>query len=70
MSGDGMNRSILKNTLRSISKTKGRFLAIFAIIALGSGFFAGVKVTSPDMKLTADTYYKDTHHMMNRLCSK
>lgn len=61
MSGDGMNRSILKNTLRSISKTKGRFLAIFAIIALGSGFFAGVKVTSPDMKLTADTYYKDTH---------
>lgn len=56
-----MNRSIFKNTLRSIWKTKGRFLAIFAIIALGSGFFAGVKVTSPDMKLTADTYYKDTH---------
>ena len=56
-----MNRSIFKNTLRSIWKTKGRFLAIFAIIALGSGFFAGVKVTSPDMKLTADAYYKDTH---------
>lgn len=56
-----MNRSILKNTLRSIRKTKGRFFAIFAIIALGSGFFAGVKVTSPDMKLTADAYYKDTH---------
>ncbi len=54
-----MNRTLLKNTLRSIRGTAGRFLAIFAIIALGSGFFAGVKVTSPDMKRTANAYYAD-----------
>lgn len=56
-----MNKALIKNTLRTVSRTKGRFLAIFSIIALGSGFFAGVKVTSPDMKYTADRYYADAH---------
>lgn len=48
-----------KDMLREMWHTKSRFLAIFAIIALGTGFFAGVKVTCPDMKLTADKYFKD-----------
>ncbi len=54
-----MRNAHLKDTFRELWNNKSRFLAIFAIIALGTGFFAGVKVTSPDMKLTADTYFED-----------
>ena len=39
--------------------TLPRFLAIFAIIALGVGFFAGLKVTTPSFVYTADLYAKD-----------
>lgn len=58
-----MKTVLIKDTFRKIRKTKGRFFAIMAIIAIGSGFFAGVKVTSPDMKKTADRYYKDQNLM-------
>lgn len=58
-----MKRADLKDTIREFRKTKSRFLAIFAIIAIGTGFFAGVKATCPDMKLTADKYFKDFHLM-------
>lgn len=51
--------SLLKDTFREIKNSLGRFLAIFAIVALGTGFFAGVKATAPDMKLTADKYFDD-----------
>jgi len=40
-----------------------------AIIAIGCGFFAGVKVTSPDMKNTADRYYRENNLMDIRLVS-
>ncbi|MDL2327112.1 ABC transporter permease [Ruminococcaceae bacterium OttesenSCG-928-A11] len=39
----------------------GRFIAIFAISALGAGFYAGLKGTGPDMKATADRYYAAQH---------
>ena len=64
-----MKNVLFTDTLRRISKTKGRFFAIMAIIAIGCGFFAGVKVTSPDMKNTADLYYKDKNLMDIRLVS-
>lgn len=54
--------SYLKNILREISGSFGRFFAIFAIVALGTGFFAGLVATSPDMLDSVDAYY-DTHHM-------
>ena len=44
-------------------------MAIMAIIALGCGFFAGLKAVSPDMKLTADKYYEDTKLMDFHLLS-
>lgn len=49
----------IKTILRSIKMTLPRFLAIFAIIALGVGFFAGLKVTTPSFVLTGDKYVKE-----------
>jgi len=64
-----MKNALFTDTLRRIKKTRGRFFAIMAIIAIGCGFFAGVKVTSPDMKHTADLYYKENNLMDIRLVS-
>lgn len=54
----------LKDSLREIKKTLNRFLSIFFIVALGAAFFSGLKMTCPDMLLTADKYYK-THNLMD-----
>lgn len=48
-----------KTVLRSIRLTLPRFIAIFAIIALGVGFFAGLKVTTPSFVYTANKYTND-----------
>ena len=50
---------IWKSTLREIRSSLGRYLAIMAIVALGVGFFAGLKVTKEDMIDTADRYLKE-----------
>ncbi|WP_256720550.1 MULTISPECIES: FtsX-like permease family protein [Paenibacillus] len=52
-------RALWTDIFREISRTKARFLSIFAIIMLGVGFFAGIKGTGPDMLDTADHYYND-----------
>lgn len=54
-----MKNALLKDTFREISKTKSRFVSIAMIVALGTGFFCGIKMTCPDMKDTADKYYED-----------
>lgn len=48
-----------KTLFRSIKKSFGRFIAIFAITALGVGFFAGLKVSKDAMVNTYDTYLQD-----------
>lgn len=53
-----MNKKLVLNTLRSVKNTKSRFFAIMAIIAIGSGFFAGVKSAGPDMKHSAADYFE------------
>ena len=50
---------LLKTTLRTIKKSLGRYLAILAIIALGVGFFAGLRVTEKAMLATADEYINE-----------
>ena len=45
--------------LRSVYRTKSRFLSILAIVAVGVGFLGGLLSTAPDMQLTADKYYDD-----------
>ena len=51
-----MNTETRKMLLRSIRATLGRFLAILAIVALGVGFYAGLKSSQPDMLRSADDY--------------
>ncbi|MBR2742053.1 MAG: FtsX-like permease family protein [Clostridia bacterium] len=54
-----MKDILFLNTLRSLWRTKNRFFSILAIIALGCGFFAGVRSTCPDMKDTAKAYFDE-----------
>lgn len=49
--------------------TPSRFIAIFAITALGAGFYAGLKATGPDMKATGDYYFSHAQLMDFRLLS-
>ena len=58
-----------KNIVRSISGSLGRFLAIAGIVALGCGFYAGLRMTAPDMDLSADAYYDETQLMDVRVVS-
>ncbi len=51
-----------KNIWRTIRGSLGRYIAIMAIVALGVGFFAGVKVTKASMVETADRY-ASAHNM-------
>ncbi len=50
-----------KEILRSIIHSGGRFLALLIIVALGTGFYAGLRMTGPDMDLAADAYYDGTN---------
>lgn len=59
-----MKSALLKDTLREIKDSMGRFLSIFLIIALGCGFFSGVKSTMPDMIETAEEYF-EVHNLMD-----
>lgn len=55
-----MPKALTKEFGRSITHSWGRFLAIAAIVALGAGFYAGLRMTAPDMNLAADEYYDGT----------
>lgn len=58
-----------KDILREIFHTVGRFVSIFLIVAIGCGFFAGIKATMPYMKNTAADYFQDNNLMDIRLQS-
>ncbi|MCF0140760.1 MAG: ABC transporter permease [Mogibacterium sp.] len=45
-----------RSTLREIRASKERYLAIMAIVALGVGFFSGLKVTKAGMLSTCEDY--------------
>ncbi len=51
-----MKSGMRKNILREISGSLGRFLAILAIVALGAGFFTGLRVSTPAMLENANEY--------------
>ncbi len=58
-----------KSIFRTIKSSLGRYLAILAIIALGVGFFAGLRITEDTMHKTADTYLDELNLYDFRLVS-
>ena len=64
-----MARAFNKEVRRSITSSIGRFLAIALMAALGCGFYAGLRLTGPDMRLAGDEYYDGTNLMDVRVVS-
>ena len=52
-------KTLFKESFLCIKKTFKRFLSLLLIVLLGVGFFVGIRSTSPDMKESLDTYFKD-----------
>ena len=64
-----MKKALAKSSFREIRATLSRFLSIFGIVALGVGFFAGVKAAAPDMRNTVDEYIDGAKLMDLRIVS-
>lgn len=58
-----------KTTVREIGHSLGRYLAMMAIIALGVGFFSGLKAIKPAMIDMANRYFKEEQLFDLRLLS-
>ena len=57
-----MKKSLFKNNIKEISKTRRRFISILIMAFLGVGFYAGLNATSPDMLESLDSY-ADSNNM-------
>ena len=64
-----MTEAFRKDTTRTIRKTLNRFCSILLIVALGVGFFAGVRATGDDMRNTASDYYTEYNEMDLKILS-
>lgn len=64
-----MKSTIKKSTIREIKNSFGRYFAILAIVALGVGFFAGLKVTKTAMVVSENEYLTTGHFFDFRLLS-
>ncbi len=60
---------LLKNTLKKIKKSFGRFLSIAIIIALGISVFIGLREATAGMLYTADNYYDENNLMDFKIVS-
>ena len=58
-----------KSTFREIKSSLGRFMAILAIIGLGVGFFAGLKIARQAMVATVGDYLEEHNFYDYRLLS-
>lgn len=54
---------LVKEFFVEVWKTRNRFLSILLIVLLGVAFFSGIRAASPDMRLSADSYYDDSRLM-------
>lgn len=59
-----MPKVFIKNILKEIKNSLGRFFSILCIVAIGVAFFAGIKASVPDMKNSADTHF-DTYNVQD-----
>lgn len=51
-------KTLNKEIRRSITGSLGRFLSIFSLMVLGVFAFVGLKVSGPDMRATAEHFYR------------
>lgn len=56
------NKALKKDFYIEIRKSRGRFLSIFFIVALGVSFFSGIRASEPDMRFSGDAYF-DAHRL-------
>ena len=64
-----MVTTLMRSTLREIRQSLGRYLAILAIVGLGVSFFAGLRMSEPDMKATGVDYLDEFRFFDLRLLS-
>ncbi|MDE6844601.1 MAG: FtsX-like permease family protein [Lachnospiraceae bacterium] len=64
-----MSSGMIKTTIREIKASFGRYLAILAIVMLGVGLFAGLKITKPAMIATENAYLREQNFFDFRLLS-
>lgn len=62
-------KAFRKDVIKTIKGSLGRFLAIFLIVGLGSGFYAALRMVCPDMKIAADNYFDSCELMDVRVVS-
>ena len=56
-------RAMKKDFWMEIKKSRGRFLSIFLIVALGVSFFSGIRAAEPDLRLSGDAYFDEQNLM-------
>lgn len=56
-------RALKKEFYMEIRRTLNRFLSLLLINALGVAFFAGVRASKPDMRLSADAFFDESNLM-------
>ncbi|WP_236029434.1 ABC transporter permease [Bifidobacterium miconisargentati] len=59
--GPSRKRMLWKDIRITLSKTKGRFISIVSLMALGSFALVGLFVTGPDMQITGTEFYGDNN---------
>lgn len=57
-----LEKARIKNNVKTIKKTKKRFISILTMAFLGVGFYSGLVATSPDMLDSLDSF-ADTSHL-------
>ncbi len=62
-------KAFSKNILREIWQNKSRFISIFLMAFLSVAFYVGILATAPDMRYSADAYYKQQNFMDFNLVS-
>lgn len=58
-----MKKAQWTDLFREIKRSRGRYLSLLFIVALGTAFYAGVRSSEPDMTSSVDQYYDETDFM-------
>ena len=54
---------LLKNTIRKLKHSFGRYLSLLIIVLIGIGFYAGIQSSVPSIKKLQNDYYNETNLM-------